>query len=87
MVIKDNIKEMVDEEMQKLIGVNEIDLYRITKGIPNVGLKLMVFYYYEVMLWIKQIIEINDGEVTPENKIEIIQEIIKSMDKYFDEKG
>lgn len=47
----------------------------------------MVFYYYEVMLRIKQIIEINNGEVTSENKIEIIQEIIKSMDNYFDEKG
>ncbi|WP_243124391.1 hypothetical protein [Clostridium sp. AWRP] len=79
----ETIKIAVDQMFQdKILGFNEIDIYRTTAGIPKEGLKLLSFTDHLILEWIRQIIDKQDGLVTPESKIKIIKEIFNSMDKY-----
>lgn len=81
MVSKETIKEIVDEEMTKIIDISELDLYRVTANIPPKGLKSLIVYNESVLSWIKQIVESDNKITTPEVKIQIIQEILERAER------
>lgn len=77
------IKTAVDQMFQdKILGFNEIDVYRATAGIPKEGLKSLTLADHLILEWIRQIVNKQDQSSTPESKIKIIKAIFNSMDKY-----
>lgn len=82
----ETIKSAVDLMfVEKILGFNEIDIYRATSGIPKEGLKALSVADHLILEWIRQVVN-KEGEFSAsENKIKIIKEIFNSMDKYMNE--
>lgn len=71
--------------VEKILGFNEIDIYRATSGIPKEGLKALSVADHLILEWIRQIVNKEREVSTSENKIKIIKEIFNCMDKYMNE--
>lgn len=82
----ETIESAVDHMfVEKILGFNEIDIYRATSGIPKEGLKSLSVADHLILEWIRQIVNKESEVSTSENKIKIIKEIFNSMDKYMNE--
>ncbi|WP_242842421.1 hypothetical protein [Clostridium tyrobutyricum] len=79
----ETIESAVDHMfVERILGFNEIDIYRATSGIPKEGLKSLSVADHLILEWIRNIIDDKNKRLTLENKIKVIKEIFNSMDKY-----
>jgi len=80
---KETIKQIVNEEFIKNMDkLNEVEIYRLTSGIPNERLRASAAVSNLLLIWIKEIIENSKENATNELKIECIKELFNVMDKY-----
>lgn len=83
MVNKELINQVVNEEFEKLISFNELEVYQVTSSIPKLDLKNMVAFDIGLITWIRHILESNKEIATDAFKVTTLKEMFEIMDKHF----